>query len=143
MLVGAYLVSWLVLELKVPFLAALPVAVAGVALLGIIFERLILRRLKVRPVFVVIMLTLSIDINLRVLSVLVFGYEPRSNGDPWGLSGFNVGEIRFNWIDIWILLTTIVLLIGFYFFFKNTRYGIAMRAAAFDNETAAIVGISL
>ena len=143
MLVGAYLVSWLVLEKQVPFLAALPIAIAGVALIGIIFERFVLRRLTTRPIFIVIMLTLSLDIILRVLSVLVFGYEPRSNGDPWQLSGFNIGDIRVNWADIWTLITTLILLIIFFLFFKFSKYGIAMRAVALNNEIAAIVGISL
>jgi branched-chain amino acid transport system permease protein len=89
------------------------------------------------------MLTISLDIIMRVLSVLAFGYEPRSNGDPWQLSGFSIGDIRFNWADIWTLITTLVLLILFFSFFKYSKYGIAMRAVALDNEVAAMVGISL
>ncbi|HEX2909556.1 MAG TPA: branched-chain amino acid ABC transporter permease [Chloroflexia bacterium] len=143
MLVGAYLVSWMVLQMQVPFLAALPIAVAGLALIGILFERLVLRRLTIRPVFVVIMLTISLDIFMRVLAVLVFGYEPRANGDPWELSGFTVGGVRVNWADIWTLITTLALLVIFFIFFKFSKYGIAMRAAAIDSEAAAIVGISL
>ena len=143
MLVGAYLVSWMVLQMNVPFLVALPIAIAGVALIGIVFERFILRRLTARPVFVIIMLTLSLDIIMRVLAVLAFGYEPRANGDPWELSGFDIGSIRINWADVWTLITTLILLIIFFIFFKYSKYGIAMRATAIDNEAAAIVGISL
>jgi branched-chain amino acid transport system permease protein len=89
------------------------------------------------------MLTLSLDIIMRVLAVLVFGYDPRSNGDPWQLSGFSIGDVRVNWADVWTLITTLILLAAFFSFFKFSKYGIALRAAAVDSEGAAIVGISL
>ncbi len=143
MLVGAYVVSWLVLNMQVPFLLALPMGVIVVALMGMGFERFILRRMSARPVFTIIMITLGLDIFLRVVTILVWGQDQRTNGDPFGLDGFSVGEIRINWADIWILISTLILLAFFYFFFKFTKYGVAMRATALDHEAAAAVGINL
>ena len=54
-----------------------------------------------------------------------------------------MGEVHFNWGDIAIVIVTFVLLGLFFAFFKYTKYGVAMRAAALDREAAAAVGISL
>ncbi len=143
MLVGGYVVSWLVLSMNVPFLLALPISIIVVALIGMGFERFVLRPMTARPVFTLIMITLGLDIIMRVITVLVFGYDQRTNGDPFGLSGENIGEIRINWADVWIVISTMILLIIFFVFFKFTKYGIAMRATAIDHEAAAAVGINL
>lgn len=143
MLVGAALVSYLTLQVGVSFWLALLGGIAGTALLGMAFERFILRSMSSRPVFTLIMITLGLDIILRVLTVMAFGYDQRANGDPWGLSGFSLGTIRINWVDVWIMLSTLMLLAAFYFFFKYSKYGIAMRATAHDQEGAAAIGINL
>ncbi len=143
MLVGAYIVSWLTIERGVPFLISIAVGVAGVALLGILFEYSVLRRMSARPVFTIIMITLGLDIILRVFTVALWGYDVRANGDPFKLSTFQVGEITIKWADVWTMIATLTLLATFFFFFKYTKYGIGMRATATDHEAAAAVGISL
>ena len=147
MLLGAYMVSWLAIDVGLPFLLSIVIGVGVTAVFGIAFEQLLLRRLSSRPVFTVIMITLGLDIILRVATSAIWGYDQRRNGDPFGLSGFFVGDapnqVRFNWADIWIVIVTFVLLGLFFAFFKFTKYGVAMRATATDREAAAIVGISL
>jgi branched-chain amino acid transport system permease protein len=144
MLLGAYIVSWLAVDLKIPFVVALALGAAVIALLGVAFEQSVLRRMASRPVFTVIMITLGLDIILRIITSGIWGYDPRpSNGDPFGLEGFNVGDLRLNWSDIAIVITTLILLALIFAFFKYTRYGIAMRAVATDHEAAAAIGISL
>jgi branched-chain amino acid transport system permease protein len=144
MLLGAYIVSWLAVDLKIPFVVALALGAVVIALLGVAFEQSVLRRMASRPVFTVIMITLGLDIILRIITSGIWGYDPRpSNGDPFGLEGFNVGDLRLNWADIAIVMTTLILLALIFAFFKYTRYGIAMRAVATDHEAAAAIGISL
>jgi branched-chain amino acid transport system permease protein len=144
MLLGAYVVSWLSVDMSVPFLVAILVGIVATAGLGVAFEQLFLRRMTTRPVFTLIMVTLGLDIIIRVFIAAIWGYDERANGDPFTLSsGFNVGDIHFNWGDITIVIVTFILLLIFFAFFKYTKYGVAMRAAALDREAAAAVGISL
>jgi branched-chain amino acid transport system permease protein len=144
MLLGAYVVSWLSVDMSVPFLVAILVGIVATAGLGVAFEQLFLRRMTTRPVFTLIMVTLGLDIIIRVFIAAIWGYDERANGDPFTLaSGFNAGDIHFNWGDITIVIVTFILLLIFFTFFKYTKYGVAMRAAALDREAAAAVGISL
>ncbi len=144
MLLGAYVVSWLAVDMQVPFLLAVAGGILVTVLLGVAFEQLFLRRMAARPVFTLIMITLGLDTILRVITSAIWGYDPRRNGDPFTLStGFNVGEVHLNWGDITIVIVTFILLGLFFAFFKYTKYGVAMRAAALDREAAAAVGISL
>lgn len=143
MLVGAYVVSWLTINMKFPFILAVVVGIGVTAAVGVAFEQFLLRRMSARPIFTVIMITLGVDIILRVLSSVFWGYDERGNGDPFGLSGFSAGDVHFSWDDIATVIVTAILLLLFFLFFKYTKYGVAMRAAALDREAAAAVGISL
>ncbi len=144
MLLGAYTVSWLAIELKLNFILAIVLGAALTALTGIAFEQFVLRRMSARPVFTIIMITLGLDIIMQIAIMGIWGYDQRpNNGDPFGLSSFNVGEINFRWADIWTVATTIVLLVVFFLFFKYSKFGVAMRATAIDHEAAAAIGISL
>lgn len=143
MLVGAYIVSWLAVDMKLPFLLAIVIGVGLTAALGVAFEQLLLQRMSARPVFTVIMITLGVDIILRVITSAIWGYNERTNGDPFGLSGFVTNGVHFSWSDIWTVIVTLILLVIFFLFFKYSKYGVAMRAAATDREAAAAVGISL
>ncbi len=88
------------------------------------------------------MLTLGLAAVLQSAIPTVFGSNPRSNGDPWGSSAVHVAGLVLNWVQIWSITAAVVVLFGF-FWFNRTRYGLAMRAAASDQEAALAVGIPL
>ena len=144
MLFGAYVVSWLAVDMQIPFIIAILIGIAATVILGVGFEQLFLRRMTARPFFTIIMITIGLDTIIRVITADIWGYDARRNGDPFTLSsGFNLGEVHFNWGDITIVVVTFILLGIFFTFFKYTKYGVAMRAAALDRGAAAAVGISL
>jgi branched-chain amino acid transport system permease protein len=140
---GAFLTSWLVLSANLPFGLALLIGVTVTAGLGLAFQFGVLRFAIGRPDFTVVMLTLGLATVLGSVIPTVWGSNPRSNGDPWGSSALHGGGLVFNWVEIWSIITALVVLVAFWAFFNRTRYGLAMRAAASDQEAALSVGIPL
>lgn len=125
------------------FWPALLVAVIGTAVIALIIERLALRPMVGQPVFVVAIITIGVDIVLRVIQNRLLGTNIDYVGDPWGFSTFTVGDVLINQRDVARLLATLVIVAALFAFFKYSRFGLGMRAAAFDQETALAQGINV
>src|SRR5947209_985428 len=144
LLVGAYIVSSGVIEWHIGFLPALLLGIVVTVAIGLLFERFILRRMVGRPVFSILMITIGLDIVLRTSVVAGWGSNPVSPGTPFAItSGINFGGVHFGTSDIWTIIVTVVLCAALYYFFNSTRYGLAMRATALDQEAALALGINI
>jgi branched-chain amino acid transport system permease protein len=141
LLVGAYLVSVLATGLNLPFALAVVAAIALLAAGGAIFQMTVLRRMLGQPVFVLVMITIGLSIAINSAIPAIFGGNARILGDPWGASAVNVDGITFNWVRIWTVLCTGLILALYFVFDRFSRYGLAMRATAADEEAAMAVGV--
>jgi branched-chain amino acid transport system permease protein len=151
---GAFMVAAFVTVLDFPgrYLTFLPewaqwtvnavAALIAAALIGVLLERVFLRAMVGEALFAVAIVTLGIDIVVRTVTNDWIGTQPRPLGAPWGLEGFNLGWVRISWSEIIQILVTVVLLVFVALFFR-TRTGVAMRATAFDQETARAQGINV
>lgn len=141
LLVGAYVVSAGVFEWHLPLLLALVLAIGITVLIGVLFERLILRRMIGRPTFSLLMITIGLDTILLTLVIVIWGSQPLpavSLGGGWSIGGVELGAN-----DLWTIGITAVLCAGLFYFFRYTTYGLAMRATALDQEAALAVGINI
>ena len=77
-MVGAYVVLALARDVGMPLWLAIPLAIAIMFGLGFGIERVALRRLAGRPVVMILMLTLGLDIFLRGTTLAVWGGTSRS-----------------------------------------------------------------
>lgn len=141
MVFGAYWMVYFATVMDLSFWLALPLAAIVGAAAGALLERIFLRPLVGRPPFAAVMVTIGIDIILRVITHDLIGLEQRSVGDPFGLKTFTVGGIRVSQSDTVVLLTAILVVAALLAFTKYAKYGLAMRAAAYDQETAMAQGI--
>jgi len=141
LLLGAYLVYAFRVEAGLPFFVALPAAMALMAAVGWGIERTLLRRMVGRPTFAVVMITIGLAIILRQLVTAVAGYEDKAIGDPWGASRVSLGDAQVNVVSLVTVAAVAAIVAAFFAFFRATKAGVAMRAAAFDQEAALAVGI--
>jgi branched-chain amino acid transport system permease protein len=139
---GAYLAYNATNTWSLPFWLAVIVAMAGGALIGVLVEFLILRRMVGQPVFAVIMITIGLLFVLEELVVSVWGSQPLNLGDPWGLETYRQGDVIIEVKNVWTIILAGAVLAAFFALFRYTRIGIAMRATAFDQEAALAQGIS-
>jgi branched-chain amino acid transport system permease protein len=112
------------------------------ALFGILLERIFLRPMVGEALFAVAIVTLGIDIVVRTITNDFIGTQPRPLGAPWGLNVVDLGWVRIAWSEVIQILVTIALL-GAIAFFLRSRTGVAMRATAFDQETARAQGVNV
>jgi branched-chain amino acid transport system permease protein len=141
LLIGAYLVSVLATDLNLPFVLAVIAAIALLAAGGAVFQMMVLQRVLGQPVFVLVMITIGLSIVIDSAIPAIFGGNARILGDPWGASAVNAGGVTFNWVRIWTVVCTGLILALYFVFDRFSRYGLAMRATAADEEAALAVGV--
>jgi branched-chain amino acid transport system permease protein len=141
MLVGAVMITYLVGPLG--FFIALPLAAVGAGALALGVERLAIRPMVGRPAFTVAIITLGIDVILRTIAQAFIGINLRQVGDPWGLKGISLFGIEVQQRHLAMIVTAGVVITALLAFFRYTRMGLAMRAAAFDQEAAMAQGVSV
>lgn len=141
MMSGAVLVSYLAKDIG--FAAAVIVGTIAIALVALVVERVAIRPMVGKAVFVIAIITIGIDIIVRVFASAFIGTDPLNLGDPWGLDSFNVGGVIIEHRHIAAVLATAVIVGLLLLFFKLTPLGLAMRASALDQEAAMAQGVNV
>ncbi len=144
LLVGVYIVWAGVFEWNINFFLAFMLGIAATVIIGVLFERFALRRMIGRPAFSILMITIGLDILLRTGIIIKWGGSNRAAASPFQLSsGFNTGGIHFGASQLWTIAATIAVCALLFVFFRFTKYGLAMRATAIDQEAALGTGINI
>ncbi len=125
-----------------PWGVAALLAMVVTGLLAVAVERVVLRPLVGRPVFVSIILTLFVGILLRTVVMLVWGAQPVPLRTPWDamarveVAGAVVGYDALATVGVGALA-----LGAFFLLLRYSRLGVAMRAASVDQATSLALGI--
>jgi branched-chain amino acid transport system permease protein len=141
LLLGAYLISWMAVDVGLPFGLAVLAAMGALGLFGAGFHRVALRRVVGQPTFVLVMITIGAGIAVSAAVEAVFGDNQRLLGDPWGSSTFHVGAITVTWVKFWGIVVAAAALAVYFAFDRYTRWGLAMRATAGDEEATLSAGV--
>ncbi len=139
---GAYFAYDFHVTLGLPFYLSLVLAMAAGALVGIITEATVLRKMTGEPPFVVIMITIGVLTVIEQVVPTVWGANPVPLKDPWGVRSLQAGHVTLCVADLWTIGLVIAVLVAFFLFFRYSKLGVAMRATAVDLEAALAQGIS-
>lgn len=139
---GAYLTYNAGVTWGLPFYVAMLVAMVMMALLGVVVEAVILRRMVGQPVFATTMITIGLLFAIEQVATTIWGFNALALGDPWGGSTTDIGDLTLINIDLYRILFAGVVVAAFFALFQLTKLGVAMRATALDQEAALAQGIS-
>lgn len=142
-MISAFICYFLVTTFHLPFLLAFLLTCISAAFMGVLTERVILRPMLGEPVFAVVMVTIGLSIFLRSLVGIIFGHNNLVFPSPFPKETVKISGIILSQTEIWIMLSTLALIIVFFVFFKYSRTGLAMRGTADDQKVAMLMGISV
>ena len=98
--------------------------------LALVVERVAVRP-DARPAGVhVSIITLGVDVVIRVGANAVIGVGLRQLGDPWGLSETTLLGVEVQQRSLVAVTVTALVIVALFVFFRYSRTGLAMRAAA-------------
>jgi len=141
-MLGAYIVLAFSHNLGWSLWIAIPLSVVIMFFVGIGIERVALRRLAGRPIVMILMMTMGLDIFLRGTTLAIWGGSSRSMNLGVSYDPFFVGDMLLSRIHILGAGVAIALFVAFMLFFR-TRMGIRLRAISDDYLASWSVGISV
>ncbi|MBO8200684.1 branched-chain amino acid ABC transporter permease [Streptomyces smyrnaeus] len=141
LLAGGYVTA--VLSDDIGFWPALLTGIASGALVGAAIEFLVLRRYRGSDHSVLAIVTIGVDILLVTDLTRRIGTDVLAVRDPWGDQLLTIGSVSLAQTRVAALLVAGLLITAFLLAFRYTSWGVAMRAAAENAGTAALMGIRL
>ena len=130
-------------------LAILLVIIAGMIasiLIGITLERIAYRPLRTAPRLVPLISAIGASFFLQYSALRIFGVTPHNYRKPDIIAGgWSIGDtgIFVTRTGVFILVISILMMIGLFIIVQRSKMGRAMRAVAEDKETAALMGINV
>jgi len=114
------------------------------ALIGVIVERLMIRRIYNRDPVYSLLLTFGLAFVLQDGARYIWG----PNGLPMGLPAVLAQPITstlffITWYRVFMVAIVIVTVIGLFAFLRYSRVGLRIRAGTFDLETVATLGVNV
>jgi branched-chain amino acid transport system permease protein len=141
MMAAGMFIAWSAMQLGVPALVSIPLAVALMAAVGWLIERTSLRPLIGQPLIASVMATFALLFIMRALMLII--WRGQSSKYPDALPGANwqLGQITFSNELTWTFVIAIVTVIAVVLIFQRTKVGLGMRAAAEHQQLAQARGI--
>lgn len=141
--IGAFCFYFLFSKFHLSFILTIILAITLGGFVGFILEAIGYRKLRGGPGLSLLITSLGIYIFVENAVKLLVSPQPYSFSSPAFLNQTVNTFITFRFIDIFIIIINIVIMICFGLFVKRSKMGIAMRGIAESVETARLVGINV
>ena len=143
LLIGAWVCWFLLTKYQVPFWIGMPITLVFMFLFGIAIQLVILRPMIGEPIISVIMVTIALSTVFSALMKWIFGTNLQPFPQIFQTKLVNIFGLQVQTVYILSLLVSVAMMAGMAWFFKVSKYGLAMRATAFNQQVAQSLGISV
>jgi branched-chain amino acid transport system permease protein len=133
-------VAWSLMN-HMPYWAAFFLTLVLAFALGVAVELLVIWPVRDAPVLTVVIVTIGLLIGINGLARLVWGTDPKSMESPFPREPVRVAGVAFSWQDIGIVAVSLAIVALLWAFFRFTKVGLALRAAAVNPSSSRLVGI--
>jgi branched-chain amino acid transport system permease protein len=121
-------------------------AVTGtiIAMAGIVLERVAYRPLRKAPRLSAVVSALGASLVIQNGIMLIWG--PRMRFFPADILPaitWNIGGVYISFIQVVILVISLLIMVGLIFFIDKTRVGAAIRATSIDHDASRLMGIDV
>ena len=132
-------IAWQLMHWGFPYWVAFFATIGISFIAGVLIERVVFKPLDGAPVLSHVVGFIALFAILNSLAGFIWDFTIKAFPSPFGTrSPFGT---LITGHDTGMIMVTLVLLILLYLFFRHTRIGLAMRAAAANPESARLVGI--
>ena len=141
MMVGAFL-TYMATAAGLPFTLAVLIGIIGSVIVGVLTDKIAYKPLREAPKISLLITAIGISFFLENLFNVIFGGVPKAFSAPEYLTKvLHLGEIYLPVTVIIIPVVTVLILGGVLWVLYRTKYGMAIRALAFDIPTVKLMGV--
>lgn len=127
-----------------PWYIALPIAILGTIILGVVIEKIAYKPLRSAPRMSVMISAIGVAYLLENLANYLFTAMPQSYPQIDILKKvYNLGGISVSRVTILAPILTVVLTFALIELVNHSKLGMAMRACSKDQDTARIMGVKV
>jgi branched-chain amino acid transport system permease protein len=143
LLIGAWACWWLLTKFQMPFALGFVVTLVFMMIFGLLLQVVVLRPLIGEPVISVIMVTIGLSIFFQALMKWMFGVFAQPFPEIFPVAQVKIFGLDVQTAYLMSLVISVLIMAGFGVFFQYSKYGLAMRATAFNQQVAQSLGISV
>lgn len=142
-MLGAFVTWWATTTAGLPYLLALPLAMAAGALIGIIMQRIMLRATFEQNLVSIMIMTLGFGYVMHGAASLAFGSTGQILDTAWSQRDIEIGDLWLTWQDAAIVAAAILLFLLLKRVLDGSRAGRLVRMVAEDPKLAQLAGINV
>jgi branched-chain amino acid transport system permease protein len=143
LLIGAWVCWALLTRYDVPFWIGMPLTLVFMFIFGVAIQIVILRPMIGEPIISVIMVTIGLSMVFQAALKWIFGVNPQPFPRVFTSQSVNLFGLQIQTVYVMSLIVSLAMMIGMAWFFRSSKYGLAMRATAFNQQVAQSLGISV
>jgi branched-chain amino acid transport system permease protein len=143
LLVGAWVCWWFLVDWGLPFWMGFLFTLAFMTVFGLVLQVVVLRPLIGEPVISVIMATIGLGIFFQALMKWIFGVFAKPFPPIFPVERVSILGLEVQTVYLLSLGISLLIMLGFAWFFTSSKHGLAMRATAFDQQVAQSLGVSV
>jgi branched-chain amino acid transport system permease protein len=131
--------AWSLIDAGLPYWAAFVLTIALSFAAGVALERIVLRPLANAPVLSLVIVFIGLLVIFNSVAGWIFTYTIKTFPSPFPTKPLFGGLLSSH--ELGAMSVTLVMLVLLYVFFRYTRLGLAMRAAAQNPVSSRLAGV--
>jgi branched-chain amino acid transport system permease protein len=133
--------AWSLLQAGLPYWAAFGLTLVTSFVAGVLVQRVVIRPVQHAPVLAIVIVTIGLLVIFNSVAGWIYTYTQKAFPSPFPSAPIGVGAIVISAHYAGEIAVTLVMLAALYSFFRYTRLGLGMRAAAQDPLASRLAGI--
>jgi len=133
-------IAWQLIQWGIPYWLAFGATIVISFGAGLVIERVVLKPLHDAPILSHVVAFIALLAILNSAAGFIWDYTIKNFPSPFGAGPLLEGGLMSRH-DAGMIFVTLLMLVLLYLFFRHTRIGLAMRAAAANPESARLAGI--
>ncbi|WP_419552798.1 branched-chain amino acid ABC transporter permease [Candidatus Poriferisodalis sp.] len=139
--VGGYIALW-TLGRDWSWYVVAPLIVVGAVLTSLVIERVAFSRVRGSSDFTLLLTSFGVHFVISAIFLLYVSASVKPFHRPsWVTNTYSVGPLRIEVYDTVVIVVTVLTLIGTTLLLQRTMFGLSLRAAAADFDTARLMGV--
>ena len=141
LMLGAFVAFSLIGVLGMDYILGFALTVVIIAVFGFFLDAVVIRQIIGQPPFATVMLTIGIGFILRGFASIFWGTDIFSFSTPFSGKITEFNGLIISYVNLSIIIGTVILVSVLYLFFTFSRIGVAMRASSENQLAAYYMGI--
>ena len=141
LLIGAWVCWWLLTKYQLPFYLGMPITLAFMLIFAVALQVIVLRPMIGEPIISVIMVTIGLSTVFQAAMKWIFGTNLQPFPPVFTTQTVSILGLQIQTVYLMSLAVSLAMMAGMAWFFRSSKYGLAMRATAFNQQVAQSLGV--